>query len=491
MSFVTPVFLFLFFPITLLGYYLIHPKLKNIFLLVSSLMFYFWGEPKFIIVFAASIAFNYIAGFVMGKLRGLSNLKRIVMLFSVAINIGLLFYYKYLMFSTETVNTVLNTNFPVKEITLPLGISFFTFRAISYILDVYWETSVAQKNPINVALYISFFPQVVMGPITKSSDFLPQLTKRKFELNKFTNGIKCFIIGMAKKLIIADSLAVIVNPVFSMAADERTVVAAWYGIIGYCLQLFFDFSGYSDMAIGLSKMFGFDTPENFNYPYMSKGAVEFWSRWHITLGTWLKDYVYTPVFKGLLSKKKDLFVCDTLALLMVWLVAGIWHGAAWHYVTYGLYYFCFILLERIIEYHEKKRRKRLKLKKQPETKFHATLSHIYFIIVLIFGQLMFRIDGNSLENYFCYIGSMFGRSGSGFTDSYSLFTLKSNLRIFLLGILFCFPVTKKIKKMLTQNDNLSFIIENIVMPIGWLTLFVLCVSCVLMSNYNAFIYQQF
>ena len=295
MSFSTPVFLFLFFPLTILGYYLIHPKLQNIFLLIASLAFYAWGEPKFIIIFLAAIFFNYLAGLVLGELRRLKNSKLMVMIVAVAVNISLLFYYKYLLFGAEIINSVFNTGITIREIALPLGISFFTFRSISYILDVYWEKSEAQKNPINVALYISFFPQVSMGPITQSNLFLDQLSNRHFDLDIFTDGSKLFIIGLAKKLIIADSLGVIVDPVFSMAGDERTVVAAWYGMVGYCLQLYFDFSGYSDMAIGLGKMLGFATPQNFDYPYMATSITDFWRRWHITLGEFFKNYVYFPL----------------------------------------------------------------------------------------------------------------------------------------------------------------------------------------------------
>lgn len=487
MSFSTPVFLFLFFPLTILGYYLIHPKLKNAFLTIVSLAFYAWGEPRFIVVFAAAILFNYLAGVLLGRFKKLKRSKCLVMIAALAANIGLLFYYKYLMFGTEIINDIFKTGLTVKEIALPLGISFFTFRSISYILDVYWCTSEAQKNPVNVALYISFFPQVSMGPITKSNVFLSQINNRHFDLDIFTDGIKRFIVGIAKKLIIADTLGVIVNPVFSMTSDERTVVAAWYGIIGYCLQLFFDFSGYSDMAIGLGKMFGFETPENFDYPYMAKGAGEFWNRWHITLGAWLKDYLYTPVFRNLLNKKKPVFLCDVFGLLVVWLIAGIWHGAAWHYVVFGLYYFCFILLERSVEYYEKKKRKKLKLKKKPETKWHAALSHFYCIIVVIFGQLLFRID--NLGDFFPFVGSMFG--ANGFTDSYSTFTLKSMLGIFVLGILFCFPVAKKVREIVQKKKGLYVFADKVVMTAVYAGFLLLCVAYMQISTYNPFLYNNF
>lgn len=470
MSFSTPIFLFLFFPITILGYYLIHPKIKNAFLLIASLAFYAWGEPKFIAVFGAAILFNYLAGLLLVKLREMKNPKRMVMLVALAANIGLLFYYKYLMFGTEIINNVFNAGIIVKEIALPLGISFFTFRCISYILDVYWGTTRAQNNPVNVALYISFFPQVSMGPITKSDVFMSQLNDRHFNLDKFTEGVKRFIVGLAKKLIIADTLGVIADPVFSMAADERTVVAAWYGMIGYSLQLFFDFSGYSDMAIGLSKMFGFETPENFDYPYMATSIADFWRRWHITLGEFFKNYVYFPLGG---SRKGNAYV----NIFIVFLLTGIWHGAAWQFIVWGLWHGLF----RLIEMAFKRRKKELKIP--------SVFKHLYAVAVVAMGWVLFR--ASDLPSGVKYWGNLIGIGSAGFSDSYSLFTLKSTLGIFIIGILFCFPVAKKIREIIQKRKGLYAFSDNILMPVIYLGLFVLCISCMLMNNYNAFIYQKF
>lgn len=470
MSFSTPVFLFLFFPLTILGYYIIHPKLKNAFLLIASLAFYAWGEPKFIAVFAVSILFNYFAGIILGKLRDLKYSKRMVMIVAIAANIGLLFYYKYLMFGTEIINSVFGAGLEIKEIALPLGISFFTFRSVSYILDVYWGTSEAQKNPINVALYISFFPQVSMGPITKSNIFLSQLNDRHFDLEAFTDGIKRFIVGMAKKLIIADTLGVIVNPVFSMAADERTVVAAWYGMIGYSLQLFFDFSGYSDMAIGLSKMFGFETPENFDYPYMATSITDFWRRWHITLSDFFKNYVYFPLGG---SRKGNVYV----NIFIVFLLTGIWHGAAWQFIVWGLWHGLFRLIEMAV-----KRRKK-------ELKVPSVFKHIYAVAVVAMGWVLFR--ASDLLGGVRYLGNLIGIGSAGFSDSYSVFTLKNTLVIFIIGIIFCFPVAKKIRQAIQKKKGLYAFTDNVLMTVIYMGVFVLCISCMLMNNYNAFIYQKF
>lgn len=470
MSFTTPVFLFLFFPLTVLGYYLIHPKLKNAFLLAASLAFYTWGEPKFILVFIIGILLNYALALWIGKLGEKKAPKRAVLILSLIINLGLLFYYKYLAFGAEIMNSVFDASFTISEIALPLGISFFTFRSISYVSDVYMGKSEAQKNPINAALYISFFPQVSMGPITESNAFLTQLKERRFDLDMFTDGIKRLIVGMAKKLIIADTLGVIVDSVFSSAADERTVVAAWTGMIGYCLQLYFDFSGYSDMAIGLSKMFGFETPENFDYPYMATSITDFWRRWHITLSKFFRDYVYIPLGG---NRKGNVYV----HIFVVFLLTGLWHGAAWNFVIWGLWHGLF----RLIEMAFKRRGKELKIP--------SAVKHLYALAVVGIGWVLFRAD--SLGSGIKYLGNMIGLGGSGFADSYSIFTLKSSLGIFAIGILFCFPVAKKVRELLQKNKTLEFVSGNIVTPTIYLALFVLCISCALMNNYNAFIYQQF
>lgn len=470
MSFSTPVFLFLFFPLTILGYYLIHPKLRNAFLLMASLAFYAWGEPEFIVVFAAAILFNYLAGLLLGKLRELKNSKRMVMILALVVNIGLLFYYKYLIFGTEIVNGVFNAGLEIKEIALPLGISFFTFRSISYILDVYWGTSEAQKNPINVALYISFFPQVSMGPITKSDVFLSQLDHRHFDLDTFTDGIKQFIVGMAKKLIIADTLGVIVDPVFSMAASERTVVAAWYGIIGYSLQLYFDFSGYSDMAIGLSKMFGFETPKNFDYPYMATSITDFWRRWHITLGDFFKNYVYFPLGG---SRKGNVYV----NIFIVFLLTGIWHGAAWQFIVWGLWHGLFRLIEMAFKRSKK------------EFKMPSAIKHLYAVAVVAMGWVLFKAD--SLTSGVKYWGNLIGIGSAGFADSYSIFTFKSELGIFLIGVLFCFPVAKKIWELIQKKKCLCLFAKNFLMPVIYIGLLLICVAYMQIGTYNPFLYNNF
>ena len=302
MSFSSPFFLFFFGPIAVIGYYIIRCELRNLFLLAVSLLFYAWGEPKLVLLLLASIFVNYLFALCMERWREYKSGK-VCVAFMILWNFGVLCYYKYLAFALTNVNALFGSSFVIPDIALPLGISFFTFRAVSYCLDVYWGTSPAQLNILNTALYISFFPQIMMGPITRYCEFECQLKNRSVIVNDLAEGVKRIVAGLAKKVILADTLGIMVDSIFKTPDAERTVLAAWLGIIGYLFQLYFDFSGYCDMAIGIGRIFGFKTPENFQNPYWSKSVVEFWSKWHITLGTWLKVYLYTPVFRAFYGKK--------------------------------------------------------------------------------------------------------------------------------------------------------------------------------------------
>ncbi len=495
MTFTSPIFLFLFIPLALTGYYLIRHNLRNLFLLAASLTFYAFGEPRFVALLALSILMSYLFGRLIDRVKEHLVGKRLVLLLSLIWNFGLLFYFKYLIFTLKTVSAITNVQFALPEIALPLGISFFTFRTVSYILDIYCESVPVQKNIVDVALYVSFFPQVTMGPIMKYADFHTQLRDRKFDLDNCAEGVKRIILGLCKKLILSNGIAVMVDQAFSTGDSERSVLLAWMGIIGYLLQLYYDFSGYSDMAIGLGSLFGFQTKENFNFPYLSKSVAEFWARWHITLGTWMKDYLYVPAFRALNRKKVPLLdktisvqMADYIALLAVWLFAGVWHGAAWHFIIYGLYNYFFILLERIKDNYLKQRRKRLKLKKQPETKLQAALAHIYFVIVIIFGQLLFRIPSGGA--YFLYIKSMFGMMGNPLSSGFAQLMLMDNLLIFFLGILFCFPAAKMVKQWM-QTYVITNRIYKVVTPILYLVLFLVAISYMLLSSYNPFLYLNF
>jgi len=491
LNFSSTIFLFFFLPITIIGYYLIRSELKNMFLLAASLLFYAWGEPKLVLLLVASILVNYLLALRIEPRRERSSGKAYVIAMLLW-NFGVLFYYKYLAFTLVNINAAFGTSISVPDIALPLGISFFTFRAVSYCLDVYWGTSAAQINPINTALYISFFPQVAMGPITRYSEFETQFKDRTVSIDSLSDGIKRIVVGLAKKVILADQLGIMVDAVFNTPDAERTMLAAWLGILGYLLQLYFDFSGYSDMAIGIGAMFGFQTPENFQYPYLSKSIVEYWARWHITLGTWLKVYLYTPVFralhgKNILGRKISSQYADYAALAAVWLFAGIWHGAAWHYVAYGLYYCFFIILERIWENYQKQKRKRLKLKKQPQTKAQAALAHLYFFVVLIFGQLMFRVPGGGA--FLPYVKTMFGLMGNAVYTVADIYTLSTNWIVMLVAVVFCIPWSVYISRLIECSEYFRWI--NCLMPIYYAVLFVLAISFMIGGTYQAFIYFNF
>ena len=494
MSFTDPIFLFLFFPLLIAGYYLIRQELKNIFLLVSSVIFYALNDFDMIWLLLTIIVANYFLGLAVESVHESQILKKILLFLMIAVNFGILFYYKYLLFAVENVNRLFQTNIALSSITLPLGISFITFRSVSYCLDVYWGTCKAEKNPLNVALYISFFPQVTMGPTTKFHEFQPQLCKRNFSMENMEDGAKRIIIGLAKKLILANQLGIVVDKVFLMQDSERTVLAAWIGIIGYLLQLYYDFAGYSDIAIGLGKLFGFQTPENFDYPYMAKSAAEFWNRWHMTLGAWLKDYIYVPVFRTCNGRKLKLLKqeisfrhADYIALFAVWTFSGVWHGAAWNFILFGYYYCFFIILERIKENKAKARRKRLKLKKQPETKLQAMRAHIYTLVVVVFGQLLFRVD--AAGDFIPYVKSMFGASGL-ICNTESVYLWHQISIVFTIGAVLAMPILKKCSEMMRV-----YVITNRLMeflkPIFYLAVLLLVMTFVFTDTYQSFIYFQF
>lgn len=491
MSFSSTIFLFFFLPITVAGYYLIRSELKNLFLLVASLLFYAWGEPRLVCLLMASILVNYLLALRIEPRRERASGKAYVVVMLLW-NFGVLFYYKYLAFAVTNINAAFGTSISIPDIALPLGISFFTFRAVSYCLDVYWGTSAAQLNPINTALYISFFPQVTMGPIARYGEFEVQLKDRKVSIDSLSDGVKRIVVGLAKKVILADQLGIMVDSIFNTPDAERTVLAAWLGIFGYLLQLYFDFSGYSDMAVGIGRLFGFQTPENFQYPYWSKSIVEYWSRWHITLGTWLKVYLYTPVFRALygknfMSRKISAQYADYAALIAVWLFAGIWHGAGWRFLMYGLYNCFFIILERIWDNYQKQKRKRLKLKKRPQTKGQAALAHLYFFVVIIFGQLLFRVP--ELGAFPPYVATMFGFMGSAVCTEADLYILQSNWVILMIGLICCIPLPVRLKKN-TLMDSRSLVIDML-NPLWYAALYIVGIAFAIGGTYQAFIYFNF
>ncbi|MCR5747524.1 MAG: hypothetical protein K6G03_07430 [Lachnospiraceae bacterium] len=476
MTFTSLEFIFVFLPICLAGYYILNKRFRNYFLLAASIIFYACGEPKRIAILLVSILVNYIFGLLLSKDHKWPYLKQGILVLSLVFNFGILFYYKWLMFS-------LGSN----SVTLPLGLSFFTFRTVSYCLDIYWEMMPGNKSLADAALYISFFPQISMGPISRYADFANDLYERRFDLEAFLTGVKRVIAGLFKKLVIADTLVPMITTGFNMEASERSVALAWLCLTGFMIQLYFDFMGYSDIAIGLGSMFGFNLPENFDHPYAATSVTEFWNKWHMTLGLWMKNYIYIPVFRACQSKKISKLSCYMLASLGVWLFAGIWHGVGIKTVIYGLYYYVLIAGEKILSDRAKAKRKKAGIKKKQQTKGEMALSHIYLIIAILIGQLLFRCD--SLSQYGSYLLSLLGLSGNPLMQREAMFYFNQNALIILTGILLSVPVVPYIAEKIKKQGN-ERIIRGL-SPVLYGILLVVSIAFAFTGTYRSFVYFQF
>ena len=472
MVFSSTVFLFLFLPLVLLIYFLSPQALKNTVLLAASLFFYAWGEPKFVIIMMISILLNYIFGLLVDKYRDKKTKVKWILIVMVFANILILGIFKYANFIIENVNSLFSLNIENPNIPLPIGISFFTFQAISYVIDIYRKDGDVQKNPLDTALYISLFPQLVAGPIVRYQTVANQIKKRTVTLEGFTEGIKRFIVGLAKKMLLANNCGLIADQIFSMQPSEMSTGLAWIGIIAYSLQIYFDFSGYSDMAIGLGRMFGFTFLENFNYPYISKSISEFWRRWHISLGSWSRDYIYIPLGgnrKGNLITYRNLFI--------VWLTTGIWHGANWTFIIWGLYYGFFIMIERA--YLGKK------LVRLP-----IIIQHAYALIIVIIGWVFFRSE--TLGYAFEYIGVMFGINSVSFWNLDASYYFNENIILFLLSILVSMGILPYLQRKLDCIiSKPALIAREGIAYIYYIALLITSVSYIISSSFNPFIYFNF
>ncbi len=492
MSFSSLVFLLIFFPAVTGLYYAVPRRCKNIFLLFASLFFYAWGGFRTLPLFLASMAANYAFALLIEGTRQRQGLCRGIAVCAIIANVGLLVAFKYLQFILKCFDAVSGLSIAAPSWALPLGISFFTFSALSYVLDVYFGAVKAETNFLHVALYLSFFPKVVSGPIMQWSTFQSQLEERHCSIGQFSDGLKRFIVGLAKKLIIADSVASFADFIFNRTEfTSLSVLLTWFGVISYVIQLYYDFSGYSDMAVGLGSMFGFTVDENFCYPFISKRVAEYWGRWHITLGTWVKHYIYTPVFRALnvknrrTGKKRDAKICDYLALLVSWCIIGPWHGAGFHYLAYGLFYCTFIILERIWDNYKKKRAKTGRpLAWNPAAT--AFFSHCYFIIVMLIGQMVFR--ANSLTLAAKQLLAMLGLSGNCIVNDSDAFYFGTYLPIILLGIFGALPVVPLVKKKLAGWNGTSRVLLGALVH---LALLAVSLAFAVGNTYKAFIYFNF
>ncbi len=482
MLFSSNVFIFIFLPGVLFVYYALlrkHRKLQNTFLCLASLFFYAWGEPKFVLVMMLSICVNWFFGLMTGlsRERGRKNTAKAFVAFDVLFNLTVIFIFKYLMFAVTNLNRFAGTSLKVPEIALPIGISFFTFQAMSYVIDVYRGRGAYQKNILNVGLYISLFPQLIAGPIVRYETVADEIMNRKENLDDFTAGCKRFIIGLAKKVIIANNVAMVADHAFAMLKGANfygesglSFSMAWLGIIAYTLQIFFDFSGYSDMAIGLGRMFGFHFLENFNYPYISLSVTEFWRRWHISLGTWFRDYLYIPL-GGNRTKTKARHL---LNIFMVWFCTGVWHGANWTFIAWGLLYFFLLVFEKYSGFDVRDEHGR-----------HHVIKHIYLLLVVMCGWVIFRAD--NLGEALAYLRCMFVPSGQ-LVDGSAMYYGREFWMFMALGALFSMPVIPKISSRLKGSRNVILAAAEIFIV---LALFLVSVSYLVKSSYNPFIYFNF
>jgi D-alanyl-lipoteichoic acid acyltransferase DltB (MBOAT superfamily) len=434
----------------------------------ASLFFYAWGEPVFVFIMLFSIFINWLFALYIDKYIN-TKIGKILVLIILIYNVSLLFIFKYLSFTIKNVAMLLkNTNFLV-SIALPIGISFFTFQLMSYILDVYYKKVPVQKNFINIALYVSMFPQLIAGPIVRYETINNEITNRIETFNDFSEGIFRFISGLGKKVLIANYCGFIADGIFSLQISDLSVASAWLGAIAYSLQIFFDFSGYSDMAIGLGRMFGFHFLENFNYPYIAKSITEFWRRWHISLSSWFRDYVYIPL--GGNRVKKCRLICN---LLIVWLLTGIWHGANWTFIVWGLFYFILLIIERFTHFTQRLR----------------IFSRIYTLFFIIIAWVIFRSVNISFALH--YLGVMFGINSAGITDFTFFMYLSNGKSILLAAVVLSTPVLQIIKIKLNKRfEGRLEGIYTILSSLGILCVFIVSVLICIKETYNPFIYFNF
>ncbi len=476
MVFSSTTFLFVFLPAVLLLYYLIPEKhCRNALLILASLVFYAYGEPTVVVLMVISIFANYAFGLMMA---GKKHIRIMGLVFSIIWNLELLCMYKYAGFFTETINHLPFVTLPVPEVKLPIGISFFTFQAMAYVIDVYRGDIQIQKNPFKLLLYITLFPQLIAGPIVKYKDIESQLSERPIDFEQTAQGIRRFIVGVAKKLVVADTVAVVADSAFAMENDKLIFSYAWLGAVCYTLQIYFDFSGYSDMALGLGKMFGFTFKENFNYPYCSGSITEFWRRWHISLSTWFKEYLYIPLGGNRKGKGRTI-----LNKWIVFLLTGLWHGASWTFVIWGLLNGAFLTLESFVK------------DKFPKNALTAILKHIYCIGAVVLCFVVFR--AHDMIQALSFWKAMFGFSPADTAQrevSSALMTVQLNplfIGTLVLAIIFALPVKPFLEsKLQTAKAGMQKTV-NAVSYVGSMVLFGICLLYLSSGAYSPFIYLNF
>ena len=458
------VFMFAYLPITLLAYYLVPRQGRNIFLFIVNLIFYGWGEPKLVLLMVFNIFFNYIGGWLVDKYRADAKKKKLFLILTCVLDIGILAVFKYTGMITETLNMLPFLNIPELQISLPIGISFYTFQTMSYVIDVYRDDAPVSKNFINFGTYVALFPQLIAGPIVRYRDVAEQLVNRRETLEMFTRGVKLFMVGLAKKVIIANTMGTLTTNIFA-TTDENGVVGTWVGMIAYTFQIYFDFSGYSDMACGLGNMLGFEFLKNFNYPYIAKSITDFWRRWHISLSTWFKEYVYIPLGGNRKGVKRQI-----LNLLIVWGLTGLWHGAAYNFVLWGLYYGLLLILEKFV------------LKKFLD-RLPSFVQHIYTLFIIIIGWgLFYFTDVGQLGEFMVDLFNF----GNGICGDQAFNLIMSNMPMLIIAAVASTPLATM---LYTRFEHRRFMwIPETLYCMG-----VLAVSTASLVNqsYNPFLYFRF
>ncbi len=465
MVFSSILFMFIYLPVVLAVYYIAPVKWRNPVLFIANLVFYGWGEPVYIFLMLFSITVNYVNGILIDKHRADDKKAKAILALNVVINLALLGFFKYYDLIVGTLSLLPFIDIAPLGLTLPIGISFYTFQTMSYPIDVYRGDASVQKNYISFGTFVALFPQLIAGPIVRYKDVATQLDYRPKSIDQFASGVQRFVIGLGKKTLIANSLGSLWDVYSSMGASELTFLGSWLGIAAFSLQLYFDFSGYSDMAIGLGRMLGFEFKENFNYPYISQSITEFWRRWHISLGTWFRDYVYIPLGGNRCGIKRQLFnIC------VVWALTGIWHGANWTFMLWGLYYALFLVLEKVF------------LLKSME-KWPPIFRHIYTLVIVMTGWVIFQLD--SLAEVGVYVSAMFGFGKAGGSTSADIYYLSTYALTFIVAIFACTPAGKSIFAKLPER------VRAVAAPVLIVLVLVVSTAYMVDATYSPFLYFRF
>lgn len=467
MVFSSLTFLYIFLPVTLVIYYIVPKQLRNLFILISGLFFYAWGEPIYVFVLIASTMIDYFAGLVIYKAGDRQALRKLALIVSMVMNLSLLGFFKYSNFIIENINNIFGTHYGSPTSLLPIGISFFTFQSMSYTIDLYRKNISVQKNPITFAAFVTLFPQIVAGPIVRYEDVAAELNERVIDIDLIWDGILRFAVGLGKKVLIANNIGVVWTNVKAMDLSELPVATAWLGIAAYTLQIYFDFSGYSDMAIGLGRMFGFRIRENFNYPYISRSVSEFWRRWHISLGSWFRDYLYIPL-GGSRVKSRGRLIFN---LFVVWFSTGLWHGANWTFIAWGLMYFVLLCVEKLTGFEK--------------CSVPLWLAWIYTMLFVVLGWVLFRAE--NLTGAVKYVLAMFGIGASGLLDAKAAYYMAEYKLFFLLAIAASLPIAGWLGKAKEHLDGAI----SVLYPVWIIGVYAVAVSFIVKGGYNPFIYFNF